>query len=243
MSQASLLAWLPLVFGGGGIIGLSALVIKSLTDSKDETIRRLERSKEDLEKAHAKHVLILKEKHDQEVGYLHRDLESKKSELKRMGDFRQLLEEAVEDLAQKGITSETSYSLRKIESFLVTIEQNKEYLQSSQTAADWVHYKKDDWLQLALRTASEAHPDLITDDKVESFKQDIYEYLRWLAESLQHGFFCRIEDYVENHTIDLVFPYRTAIHKIIATKDFGQLSTSEAQYLKDYLGELVKLIG
>ena len=243
MAQPALPIWFQVVMGGGGLVGASALLFnlfKQVTDAKDTHIRRLEKDIARLEKEHEKHIDFLKESHGREVGGLHRELENKKQELDRVGDFRQLLEEAVDDLAREGITRETSATLRKIEGYLTTIEQSRGLLQSSQTAASWVAHKKQGWCSRAVKSALERYPNLFDDKDVAAFEEDITNYLEWLNDSLSYGFYCRIEEYVEHPAVKSPFPYRAALQELVDMKDFGPLSNTEVQYLQDYIEELFR---
>jgi hypothetical protein len=164
-----------------------------------------------------------------------------KEELERIRDFRQFLDEAVNDLAREGITVETSASLRKIKEYLTTIEQSFEDLKSFKSAASWVKYKEEEWLFKITKAASEAYPGLVTQSKVAAFEKELRNYLQWLYDSLHFGFTCRIEDYVSNRTIEESFPYRAALKKLIELRDFGELSNIESQCLQTYIEELFRV--
>lgn len=82
------------------------------------------------------------------------------------------------------------------------------------------------------------YPDLIKNGDIDRFKLDILKYLDWIHDSLNHGFTCKIEDYVRNPAINSPFPYRAAFQELAEINDFGQLSDSEVRDLQDYITEL-----
>lgn len=245
MSQTNLSTWVSIILGGGGLIGVSTLLFnlfKQVTDAKDADIRRLENRIASLEKDHVRSIDSLERQHKREINSLQRELENKKQELEKIGDFRRLIEEAVDDLERKGITAETNASLRKIESYLTSIQSNQEPLNSMKTAARWVEYRKEEWLRQAVEVAIEKYPDLIPKSQIASFEEDVANYLQWLYDSLFYGFFCRLEEYVSTPTIKSPFPYRAALQKLKEIKDFGELAPSEAQDLQDYINELARSV-
>lgn len=244
IAQAALPTWFQMALGGGGLIGASALIlglVKLLTDAKDTDIRRLESTIARLESQHVADISSIKNGYSKEIDSLQRELESKKEELERIRDFRQFLDEAVNDLAREGITVETSASLRKIKEYLTTIEQSFEDLKSFKSAASWVKYKEEEWLLKITKSASEAYPGLVTQSKIAAFEKELRNYLQWLYDSLYFGFTCRIEDYVSNRTIEESFPYRAALKKLIELRDFGELSIIESQCLQTYIEELFRV--
>jgi acetolactate synthase small subunit len=241
MTQPTLPTWVPIVLGGGGIVGASTILFnlfKQVTDAKDAHIKRLEGSISSLEKQHEREIEFIKVNHNREIDNLHRELESKKQELAELGSFMEIIESTVDDLSRQEMTPEIRSSLKKIEGFLIDIDRNREILKSTRTAAEWLSYKRETWVNQAVKSAARRYPDILTTEKIELFKADILKYLDWVYDSLSHGFTCRMEDYVRNPKISPSFPYKAAFQELAEISDFGQLSDSEVKDLQDYISEL-----
>ncbi len=230
--------------GSGGLLGLSALLFnlfKQVTDAKDTRIETLTQQIALLRQDHSDYVSTIQNSHQETVGNLQRELDQKNEELRKIGDFRQLIEESVDDLISKGITPETSASLRKIEAQLASMQSNQELLSGMRTAARWVQHRKEEWLELCVQTAISQCADFLPQSATASFKQDLSNYLLWLQDSLQHGFVCEIADYVRQPSIKSPFPYRAAFQALKEMNDFGQLEPVEVQDLQSYIYELARI--
>ncbi|WP_017296631.1 hypothetical protein [Nodosilinea nodulosa] len=241
MSQSNLPSWVPIVLGGGGLVGFSTILFnlfKQVTDAKDTRIENLEGTIVELEKRHSEQINLLRENAQRDMDNLHRELENKKRELSEMKDLKDTAEKFFDDLSTQEITPETRLSLRKIESLLANIDRNQEVLKSTKTAAEWVTYKKEDWSFKLVKSARDRYPDLIKNGDVERFRLDILKYLDWIYDSLNYGFTCKIEDYVRSPAIASPFPYRAAFQELAEINDFGQLSDPEVRDLQDYITEL-----
>lgn len=244
-SSSAFPIWAQITVGSGGVVGLSALLFnlfKQVTDAKDAHIRGLQNEIELLQSRHENQLKSLQNQHDGKISSLQRDLETRKEEIEKIGEFRELFTGALEDLASRGITAENNASLRRIESHLASMQENREVISSMRTTSRWVEYRRKEWVEKAMQAARKQYPDLLSSQKSHFFKQDIESYLSWLQESLFYGFFCRIEDYVKTTAVDSPFPYRAALQALRENKDYGQLSTSEVQDLQDYMDELIRCV-
>lgn len=238
---SSLPSWVPLILGGGGLIGASTIIFnlfKQVTDAKDANIEALKLRLNNRDEFYQREMEFLKRNHQKEIDQLHRELEDKRKELAEVKDFEKMIEELIDGLKSQEITPGTKSSLKKIEERLADINRSRKILNSTRTAAEWLKHKMSDWVDQAVEEAANRYPDNMKNGKVKLFKADISNYLRWVYDSLHYGFFCRIEDYVRTPAIDSPFPYRAAFQELSEINDFGQLSEAEVQDLQDYIEEL-----
>lgn len=236
--------WAKVTLGSGGLIGALTFLfnlLKHLTDKRNENKQTAEDNAAKLRQIHEREIELLKSAHRAKESSLQRELERKKIELENVSDFRQLFEEAIDDLANQSLTDETRSSLRKIKSYLARIQSDTKLIDSMRIAAQWVEYKKEEWLKQAIEAAVSQYPELLTSEKQDSFGVDISNYLGWLRDSLHCGFCYPIEDYVPKPAIGSPFPYRTALQTLEETEKLGDLKGLEASYLQDYIDELVRI--
>ena len=244
-SAAAIPTWVQITLGSGGIIGASALLFtlfKQVTDGKDATIQSLNARIESITRQNDREVSFIRSSHSTEVANLQRELDSKKEELAEMYNFRQLLEEAMADLTSGEVSSDTRSSIRKIESYLVSMKNDRKLLDSTKNVAKWVEYKAALWLDQSVESAVSKHPDILSSENRALFEEDIRMCLKWLQDSLHYGFCCRIEDYMKTPAIASLFPYRSAFQWIQRTQDVAELSATEVTYLRDYVDELARLV-
>lgn len=245
MFQNSIPIWVTIILGSGGLIGVSTLifnVFRQVTDAKDETIRGLKEQIHSLETSHQREIRSIETDYQGRLQRLQQDIDRLKSELSLVKNFRTLLEENLEEIKIKGVTDETNTNVRKIKNLIIKLQDNEEGLTPCRNASHWVRQNQTKWLKEISDAAISKYKNEISDDKEERFRYDISRYLDWLYESLYHGIVFKFREYVASPCICSSFPYRHAFNCLRQQCEFGDLTSSEIEYLQEYLDELMKFL-
>jgi len=259
MSQNPLPVWLIALLGSGGLAGASALVFnlfKQVTDAKDETIRglgeqktqliavkddrikSLERQIEDREELHQREIRALGSEYQRNINRLQYDNERLQQELDATVNVRQLLTKNLEIFKTQGTIEEINPSIYKIEAYLNRWASDQNLLHSCRNSARWVQQQHDVWLEEICNVAVTKYPHEISSDKLNLFREDLSKYLEWLQDSLYYGLIHQFQEYISTPAIDSPFLYRTAFRYLREKDDVGELNSSEATFLREYLDEL-----
>jgi hypothetical protein len=167
-------------------------------------------------------------------------LEAENQTLKNQLQGLQKLGELRHELQEKGFTPTNE----KIAHILKTLSSEETLLDmrtNNLCAAKWVEMKEEKWATEAVAFLIEKHLDMVRSAKKEDLKQDILNYLRWIARSLRQG------DYQELDIVPSVpypFPYQQALQFLLDKEDTDDLSPAQAVGdLRDCFKHLLDLLG
>lgn len=255
--------WLSPLLGIGITIFSSVIgfVIKQVYDRQKLDIARLTERNKDLKEDHAKEVQRLtskledaeirekyamenlREDHSREVQRLTRKLEASMQNEK---DSLEALLSIVQSIDASTFGSEDLAKVQKLRNrldLLMSPEVQKP-LTDCKKAAQWVKYRKDDWVGEALDLAVQSHQSLIPRNQKPELQRDMEGYLRWLCDCLQVGHTQNrpISSYVGTPAINTPFLYADALDQLRRKEDYGRLSETQAGFLDDFFRKLIERV-
>lgn len=212
--------WTAILFGGGGIAGVLALVTNGITSQKDERIKYLEKKNQDL-------LLQVSEERTKAS----RILEEFKEHLKSVDIDRF-------SAADKLRIQEAFGLLNKFGSTL-------EGYRDCERAAEWLAHRKQEWASDATDQAVRRYKrQFILPGKTVKFREDIERYLEWVQFGLsKYGGRTQkvsVYEFISSPAVPSFRPYVFAVRYLMDAKDFSQMEEKPSLYLRTVLDRSIK---
>jgi hypothetical protein len=221
---------LTIFLGGSGVVG--ALITLGSAYAKilnKKYVEPLERDKQ---------TLI------SENGRLRSDLQNAKIEKAEALSEVDKIVSLFESLRESNLSPNDAATIKRMMAKVQRIQSMKNEAEAYKAAANWLEYRRQQWIKDALQRAIQEHPSLVPKEVRKSFQKDIGNYLSWVHTSLyeyQHAN-APLHLFVPSPTIRSTFPYIAAIRCIKDNGDRGELNVEQSVHLEKMLNKLIERI-
>lgn len=150
----------------------------------------------------------------------------------------------LEGLRESDLSTDDAAKLKRVLGGLHRIKSMQEGFNTYKAAAQWLEYRKEAWVEEAVRKAFHEHPKLFNRKTRKAFHKDINDYLSWVYTSLYTYGHARapLKNFVKDPVLKSPFPYTTAIQQIVSNGDRKELTVEQSISLEKMLDQLLKKI-
>ena len=129
--------------------------------------------------------------------------------------------------------------IAKVERFQL---DDVETFEAQRSAAQWLEYRKDDWIKDAVKVSIQKHAKLVLPRVRKQFQKDIAAYLKWVVKSLSTNGHPdeSLGEFVGKPTINSAIPYITAVRHVRDNGDREELTAEQSRYLEAMFDELLR---